>query len=186
MYQYKKERLKELERLAVEEKIDLYYGDQTHVSSQGYVAYGWQFEGEEVCTYVEKGYKVNIFGLIDLKSNCHWTSSEQSINSSFVVDYLEKFSMKIRKETVIVLDNASIHCSKFFQKARQDWEKRGLFIFFLPTYSPELNRAEILWRRLKAQWIDPMDYFTLENLRYAINQAMNAIGTILNIKFNIK
>lgn len=65
------------------------------------------------------------------------------------MDYLEKFSIQIKKETVPVLDNARIHRSKLFQQARQDWEKRGLFVFFLPSYSPELNRAEIVWRRLK-------------------------------------
>ena len=29
------------------------------------------------------------------------------------------------------------------------WQKRGLFVFFLPPYIPHLNIAEILWRNFK-------------------------------------
>ncbi len=29
------------------------------------------------------------------------------------------------------------------------WEKQGLYIFLLPTYSPELNRIENEWQRIK-------------------------------------
>lgn len=165
-------------------EIDLFYGDETHISSQGYVPYGWQFPGEEVCTYVEKGYKVNVFGLISVSNECHWESTENNISSKFIINYLDLFSIQLKKNTFIVLDNASIHHSKQFERAREAWEKRGLFIFFLPTYSPHLNRAEILWRRLKAQWIDPTDYMTPDDLFYAVNQAMNALGTTLKINFN--
>ncbi|MEY8685153.1 transposase [Bacteroides sp. AN502(2024)] len=31
------------------------------------------------------------------------------------------------------------------------WEAKGLFLFFLPTYSLNLNIAETLWRILKGK-----------------------------------
>ncbi len=52
--------LNTLEKLAEQGLIDLFYGDQTHVSSEGYVPYGWQFPDEEVSILVAKGYKTNI------------------------------------------------------------------------------------------------------------------------------
>ena len=45
---------------------------------------------------------------------------------------------------MVVLDNARVHTSKAFQERREAWEKRGLFIFYLPPYSPHLNLIEIL------------------------------------------
>lgn len=172
-----------MEALADEGKIDLYYGDETHVSSQGYVPSGWHFPEEQICTYVEKGYKINVFGLINKANECHWASTENNINSTFIISFLCTFARQIKRETVLVLDNASIHHSHAFERARVEWERQGLYIFFLPVYSPHLNRAEVLWRILKAQWIDPMDYLTPDDLKYAVSQAMNAIGTILNINF---
>ena len=40
LYEYKVEKLQELEQKAEEGKIELYYGDESHVCTEGYVPYG--------------------------------------------------------------------------------------------------------------------------------------------------
>ncbi len=101
--------LRELEKLAEQGLIDLFYGDQTHVSSEGYVPYGWQFPDEQVSILVEKGYKTNIFGLISRHNECHWTSTEKNIDAEFMKAFFENLSFKIQKETFVIVDNAPIH-----------------------------------------------------------------------------
>ena len=66
---------------------------------------------------------------------------------------------------------------------RPIWEKRGLFIFFLPPYSPHLNIAETLWRILKGKWIRPQDYESTDMLFYTTNRALADIGKGLNIQY---
>lgn len=51
--------------------------------------------------------------------------------------------------TVIVQDGASFHRSKVVQACWQQWQEMGLFIFFLPPYSPQMNRIEDEWLHLK-------------------------------------
>ena len=63
------------------------------------------------------------------------------------------------------------------------WEKRGLFLFFLPPYSPHLNIAESLWRILKGKWLRPVDYFSTDSVPYATNRALAALGSELSINF---
>ena len=46
------------------------------------------------------------------------------------------------------------------KEMRKIWEGRGLFLFYLPPYSPELNPTETLWRILKGKRIRPADYNT--------------------------
>lgn len=53
------------------------------------------------------------------------------------------------KITVVVQDQGSIHISKLTKSYYKTWEKKGLYIFLLPSYSPELNRIENEWQRLK-------------------------------------
>ena len=43
---------------------------------------------------------------------------------------------------MIVLDNAPIHRSKAFEKKIAEWSQKKLKIFWLPTYSPQLNLIE--------------------------------------------
>lgn len=58
---------------------------------------------------VEKGYKIHIWGLINRYNKNHWVTTEKNINANFVFEQLEKRSFQIQKQTMIILDNASIH-----------------------------------------------------------------------------
>jgi len=73
--------------------------------------------------------------------------------SEFVINFLEDLYFKIQKKKVVALDNASVHRSKLLNQNIENWERRGLFIFYLPPYSPHLNIAETLWRKLKTEWL---------------------------------
>jgi hypothetical protein len=68
-----------------------------------------------------------------------------------VVSLKSQCLKRIHKPTWVILDNALQHTSGAFTfKARiPTWEKRGLFVQYLPAYSPELNSIEILWRFIK-------------------------------------
>jgi len=154
------------------------------VCSEGYVPYGWQFPDEEVCIPSEKAYKVNCLGFISRENHCLWQMTRENIDTQFVLEYLEKFSFQIRKTTFIVLDNARIHKAKAIKERIPYWQDRGLFLLFLPPYSPHLNIAETLWRKLKKEWLDPEDYFDKDKLFYAVNRCLANVGVNLKINFS--
>ncbi len=51
-------------------------------------------------------------------------------------------------------------------------------------YSPHLNIAETLWRKLKYEWLKADDYADNETLCYQVRQALSAVGNSLNIRFS--
>lgn len=183
LYAYKSEKLQELEIQANDGLIDLYFGDESHICTEGYVPYGWQFRGEDVYIPSQRGYRLNIFGMIDRNNRYEGFTTDESITAEKVADFLDRLSMIITKDTFVVLDNASIHRGRIFAELRPVWEKRGLFLFFLPPYSPHLNIAETLWRILKGKWIRPADYVSTDSLLYATNRALAALGSELHINF---
>ena len=183
-YHLQVEKLRELESLSSKGGIDLYYGDETHVCSEGYVPYGWQFPGEDVCFLSEKSYKFNCLGLINRQNDCIWQVTRDNIDAGVVLDFLERLSFGIQRKTFVVLDNARIHKSKIIRERIPYWQKRGLFLFFLPPYSPHLNIAETLWRKLKKEWLDPPDYLTEDDLAYALNRCLAAMGKDMKINFS--
>lgn len=184
IYSYKEEKLQELEQQYRDGLIDLYFGDGSFTCTEGYVPYGWQFPGENVTIPSDRSAKLNIWGMIDYASRYHGFSSTESMTSERIADFLDKFSLTIRKDTFVVIDNAKVHRSKLMAEMRLIWEKRGLFLFFLPPYSPHLNIAETLWRMLKGQWIQPSDYISTDNLFYAVNRGLAGLGTTHFINFS--
>jgi transposase len=184
LYSYKKEQLAHLEVLSQQGMIDLFYGDESHVCSTGYVPYGWQFPGERVCIAAQKGFKLNCWGLISRQNHLHWATTRQSITAAFVAEQLDQLSWQIHKPTVVVLDNARVHTCGCIKQLRSVWQSRGLYVFYLPPYSPHLNIAETLWRHLKGGWLKPEDYATEDDLAYALNRCMANVGKVLTIKFS--
>ncbi|MBD2386154.1 transposase [Cylindrospermum sp. FACHB-282] len=49
--------------------------------------------------------------------------------------------------TVIIHDNASVHKSYLARQQHQRWQQQGLYVFFLPPYSPQMNRIEDVHQR---------------------------------------
>ena len=122
LYAYKTEKLQELEHLNINGKIDLYYADESNVCTEGYVPYGWQFRNEDVYIPSQKVQRVNIFGMIDRNNRYHGFTTTESIDADKVVEYLDTFSLNIKKDTFIVLDNASVHRNKEIRELRELWE----------------------------------------------------------------
>lgn len=165
-------------------RIDLYYGDESAVSLLPCVPYGWQFKDEQAFMPSSRGKGVNCFGLINRKSECWFRTTEQAVTAQTIVDWLDVFALGLRRVTVVVLDNAPTHQAKEVQERLSGWQERGLYVFFLPTYSPHLNIAETLWRKLKYEWLKADDYADKETLCYQVRQALAAVGTSLKIRFS--
>lgn len=131
-----------------------------------------------------RGNGVNCFGLINRKSECWFRTTEQTVTARTIVNWLDVFALGLRRVTVVVLDNAPAHKSKEVKPRLSGWQERGLYVFFLPTYSPHLNIAETLWRKLKYEWLKADDYADKETLCYQVRQALAAVGTSLKIRFS--
>ena len=183
LYEYKVEKLQELEAQASDGRIALYYADESHTCTEGYVPYGWQLDGEDVFVPSQRVARLNIFGMITRDNQYEGFTTTERMTADKIVSFLDDFSFRIRKNTFVVLDNATVHRNRWIKELRPIWEKRGLFIFFLPPYSPHLNIAETLWRILKGKWIRPQDYASTDMLFYTTNRALAEIGKGLNIQY---
>lgn len=108
LYAYKREKLQELVQQEKDGLIDLYYGDESHICTDGYVPYGWQFRGEDVCIPSERGLRLNIFGMIDRWNRYEGFTTTENMTTDKVADFLDRMSLRISKRTFVVLDNASV------------------------------------------------------------------------------
>ena len=83
---------------------------------------------------------------------------------------------------IILLDNAAVHKGDAKDKQRRRWARQGLYLYYLPPHSPELNRIEILWKRAKYFW----RRFVAANgagLRNWIQSLVKGFGSELTINF---
>ncbi|WP_445304532.1 transposase [Microcoleus sp. S13C4] len=65
----------------------------------------------------------------------------------------------------------------------EEWKERGLTIFELPNYSPELNLIEILWRFIKYQWLEIDAYSSWQSLVSYVEIILKEFGDNYVINF---
>ena len=52
-------------------------------------------------------------------------------------------------------------------------ERIGVGFYYLPPYSPALNRIEVFWRHVKHEELPIRSYQTLDGLQTAVTTALN-------------
>ncbi|MCX7099030.1 MAG: transposase [Methylococcales bacterium] len=65
---------------------------------------------------------------------------------------------------------------------RTSGQAKGMKFYFLPPYSPELNRIELLWRKMKYEWL-PFKTFTPDELEQAIDEIGSGFGSKYTLTF---
>ena len=171
-----------MEDLSSREELDIYYGDEAGVSLYPMVPYAWQFPDEHVVLPSERGGRLNCFALLSRGNDCFFRTKEEKVDSAWIAEQITEFSLTLPRTTVLVLDNASVHV-KAFKDHFSVWEERGLYIFFLPPYSPHLNIVEILWKKLKYEWLQVKDYADKNTLHEAVRYILSEVGKSLSIAF---
>jgi len=166
--------------------IDLFFADESGFQLVPCIPYGWQPVGERVRIVSKKRKTLSIFGLLSCENQLICYPTEETTNSAFIISSIDDFVMhKVKRPTVIILDNASIHTSRMMMSKRKDWEAKDVFLFFLPKYSPHLNRIETLWRKTKYEWLKPKHYKSWRTLTRAVKTILASFGSEdYDIKFS--
>ena len=100
-----------------------------------------------------------------------------------VIACINTFLTTVKKPTVIVVDRAFIHTSDMILSQLDEWRERNIEIFVLPSYSPQLNLIEILWRFMKYQWIEIDSYKNWQNLVDSVETMLREFGEKYVINF---
>jgi transposase len=172
--------LKELEDSGY---IDLYFGDQSHFGLTPNVPYAWQTKESPIILPASKGKYLNVVGMMTRKKKFYFEILETTFNSDRIICFMDRFVEQTVKKTVVVLDNSPIHKSKKFMSKIEEWKRKDVLIYFLPPYSPELNLIEILWKRIKYQWLNFDAYKSFQKLKENLNFILNNFGKKYDIKF---
>jgi transposase len=98
-----------------------------------------------------------------------WWAAARRWTGADVVGYLRELPAS-KKPRVVVLDNAGPHVGKAVRSARPALRREGIYLYYLPAYSPELNRIEGVFRQIKYHGLPQRSYATLGGLRVAVEE----------------
>lgn len=145
--------------------------------------YGWSPKDERIEIFPRRDKKVNPFGIFRPDDFRVTYESVADVDSRFPIDSIDDFCRYVEKPTVPVLDNAPTHRSELFLSRLEGWMEKELYVFFLPRYSPHLNKAETYWRKAKYEWLKPSDYGSFAKFEKKIYHIFNQVGAEYQVAF---
>jgi hypothetical protein len=160
-------------------EIDLYYFDEAGFSQTPTLPYAWSPGGQPVeLPAFSHSKRLNILRFMSRRGTLIHHATTAWVTTDVVIEAFEKLIAKKTGETmtVVLMDNAQIHRSVKFRRERLEWVDHGVFVLYLPPYSPELNLIEILWRRVKYEWLPVFAYLSFEKLCDNVRQVLSGYG----------
>jgi len=174
------------EEVEKDDSLHLYFFDESSFSLSPNIPYGWSQKNETITLEAKRSKALKVLGFLGLDNQLKSYITTGSIDAIFLITVFDDFVTNLPKDStnIVILDNAPTHTSKLFQAKIEEWKEKGLILYFLPPYAPELNRIEILWRFMKYRWINISDYTSTQTLEDYIHRVLAYYGKVEEFEIN--
>lgn len=183
-YRRSQERIARLQARESQGECDLWYFDGAGFCLEPYLPYAWQPRGASIeVPTASHSRRLNVLGFLKRNNDLYPYMIEGSVDTAVMIACFDQLSAQIDKRSYVLLDNAPMHRSKAFIQQIPKWVKKGLIVKYLPSYSPELNLIEILWRFIKYSWLPFSAYTSFQCLCQAVEDILTRFGKDYTITF---
>ena len=132
----------------------------------------WSMKGQGTEVKVKQGYKnVYVYSAVCPFSGESLSLILPGVDTELMNVYLSELSRSLSgKKVLLIMDQAGWHRSKGLKS------KKNIKIIYQPSYSPELNPVERLWKWLKRETLHNRVYESLEQLIENIEDAYKLLN----------
>jgi transposase len=156
----------------------LLFGDEASFAQWGSLGYTWAPVGHQPVVPTSgkrRGYKV--FGLIDLFSGwLFYQGIDGKLNAASYIAFLTALLHQTVQPLFLVQDGAKYHTAQAVQAYFQAHRDR-FTVLRLPSYSPDYNPIEFLWRALKRRTTHNVYFPEFSHLVTAVEEALAYLQT---------
>jgi transposase len=156
----------------------LFFGDEASFALWGSLSYTWGRRGHQPqipTTGLRKGYKV--FGAIEFFSGrLIYQGTEARFQSDSYQTFLLYLLSQVSGRVILIQDGARYHTSKATREFLEQHTER-LTVYQLPSYSPDYNPIEYLWKKVKTHATHNRYFAEFVLLVKSVDQALKVLAS---------
>jgi transposase len=131
------------------EGAEIHWGDETGLRSDDVRGRSYAPQGQTPVVRVNnKRHGLSVISSVTNKGQMRWKIFDGALNADILIDFLRRLVRDAGRKVYLILDNLRVHHSKPV-KAWLAEHKHQIEVFYLPSYSPELNPDEMANADLK-------------------------------------
>lgn len=139
----------EIQARAKQEKAEIHWGDETGIQNDAYNAKGFAPKGKTPVVRINATKsRVNMISSITNRGKVRFMLYKENMTSQVLIRFMSRLVKGADRKVFLILDNLRVHHSKAVKAWLED-NKEKIAVFYLPSYSPELNPDEYLNGDLK-------------------------------------
>jgi len=139
----------EIARRAKEEGAEIHWGDETGLSTNDVRGRGYAPKGKTpVVRVTQRRERVGVISTVTNQGKVRWKLFEEAMNTDILINFFQRLIRDASRKVFLILDNLRVHHARKV-KAWLAKHKTEIEVFYLPSYSPELNPNECLNADLK-------------------------------------
>jgi transposase len=147
--QWVKKEYPKIVKLAKKTKAKIFFGDESGIRSDYHAGTTWAPKGKTpVITATGARFRRNMISVISPMGEMRFLVTSKSTNALMICEFLTRLMKNVAHPIFLIWDKHPVHRSKKVRKCIESFEGR-LQIFYLPSYSPELNPDEQVWNHVK-------------------------------------
>lgn len=131
------------------EGAEIHWGDETGLRSDDVRGRGFAPQGHTPVVRVNhKRHGLSIISAVTNRGTMRWKIFDGALNAGILIDFMRRLARDAGRKVYLILDNLRVHHSK----PVKTWlaaHKDRIEVFYLPSYSPELNPDEMANADLK-------------------------------------
>ena len=136
---------------AKREKAEIHWGDETGLQTGANVEKGYSLKGKTpVIRQTAKRERINMISSVTNQGQVRFMFYRDNMNSKRLIEFMRRLTKDAGRKVFLILDNLKVHHSKIV-KAWLEKHREKIEVFYLPSYSPELNPDEYLNNSLKGR-----------------------------------
>jgi len=166
-----------IKKRAIEENAEIQWGDETGCKNKCNHGRSYAPKGKTpVKESMSKTFKINMISTVTNQGKVQFMIYSDNMNADRFIEFLKKIIEKSERKIFLILDNLKVHhCHIVDEWVKSDEIKDKLELFWLPSYSPELNPDEYLNCDLKRGLSDKPAPKNVEKLRQNVEEHMNML-----------
>ncbi len=163
---------------AQQQRAHLFFGDEASFALWGSLSYTWARKGHQPqvkTTGVRQGYKV--FGAIEFfTGRLIYQGTEARFQSDSYQAFLLYLLSQVSGKVILIQDGARYHTSRSTRDFLELHKKR-LIVYQLPSYSPDYNPIEYLWKKVKTNATHNRYFAEFVKLVKSVEKALKVLAT---------